>query len=214
MYLMVMTRPDLGAAVQLLSRFMSKPAKSHWEGVKRVFRYLMNTKDLGLKYNRSGGFHLEDYSDSDWGGCLDTRRSTSGYVFLLGGAAISWSCKRQDTVAMSTCEAEYMAASHAANECVWAASFIQEVKIDKFPRIVKIYIDNISAINLSKNSISHARTKHIDIRAHFLRELVEDRKIEFTYISTEKQVADSLTKGVPAAKTIFCRESMGVTTYP
>ena len=119
MYLMLMTRPDLAASVQILSRFMEKPTRIHWEAIKRVLRYIQGTKEIGLKFQRTQKFELYGFCDSDWGGCLDTRRSTSGYVFLLGGAAVSWSSKRQATVAMSSAEAEYIAATHAAKESLW-----------------------------------------------------------------------------------------------
>ena len=211
---MVMTRPDLAAAIQILSRFMENPAKIHWEAVKRVFRYISNTRNHGLKFRRGENLEIRGFCDSDWGGCPDTRRSTSGYVFILGGAAVSWSSKRQMTVAMSSCEAEYLAATHAAKEALWLSSFIREIFIDsniyRIDNCVRIFSDSQSAIKLAKNSVLHARSKHIDIRAHFIRELIESRKIEFIYIPTEKQVADALTKGVPKEKTVFCREHMGV----
>ena len=212
MYLMLMTRPDLGAAIQILSRFMESPDHTHWEAMKRVFRYISHTKDLGLKFQKIDNFELTGFCDSDWGGCVDTRRSTSGYVFMLGGAAVSWSSKRQATVAMSSCEAEYLAASHAAKESVWAMGLLREFGFNE-SKPVRIFSDSQSAIKLVKNSVFHSRTKHIDIHTHFIRELVENRSIEMIYISTDFQVADSLTKGLPKSKTIFCREKMGVLSF-
>ena len=143
---------------------------------------------------------------------MDTRRSTSGYVFMLGGAAVSWSSKRQATVAMSSCEAEYLAASHAAKESVWATGLLREFGFNE-SKPVRIFSDSQSTIKLVKNSVFHLRTKHIDIHTHFIRELVENRSIEMIYISTDFQVADSLTKGLPKSKTIFCREKMGVLSF-
>ena len=124
MYLMTCTRPDLAASIEVHSRYMADPAKQHWEGVKRVFRYLNKTKDYGIRFQRLGKLQIIGFCDSDWGGCLDTRRSTSGYVFLMNGACISWSSKRQGSVALSTCESEFMAGCHAAKEAVWLRNFI------------------------------------------------------------------------------------------
>ena len=212
MYLMLMTRPDLAASVQILSRFMEKPTRVHWEAIKRVLRYIQGTKEMGLKFQRTQKFEVAGYCDSDWGGCLDTRRSTSGYVFLLGGAAVSWSSKRQTTVAMSSAEAEYVAATHAAKEAIWIKHLFGEIYFDRSiggGSSIRIFCDSESAIQLSKNSISHARTKHIDLNFHFIRELVENGSIEIFYVSTNFQVADSMTKAVPKLKNDFCREKMG-----
>ena len=209
MYLMVATRPDLEATIQILSRYLEKPQKSHWEGIKRVLRYLKKTTALGITFHATGELKLLGYCDADWGGCLDTRRSTTGYVFLLSGGAINWCSKRQTCVAMSTCEAEYMAASSAAKEATWARHFLTELGFDDRTG-TGINCDNQSAIKLMKNSIFHSRTKHIDLHFHFVRELVTDEKIIFEYCNSTEQVADALTKSVPVNKLQFCRDKMGL----
>ena len=209
MYLMTSTRPDIASAIGIVSRFLQNPGKLHWEAVKRIFRYLQQTKSLGLKYVRGEKLRLEGYTDADWGGCVDTRRSTGAYVFKLGGAVVSWASKRQNSVSLSTCEAEYMAACSAAKEAVWMNEMMIQLG---FPRseTVQIKTDSQSALNLIKNPVLHSKTKHIGIQYHFVRELADKGEITFTYCPTELMIADSLTKAVPREKVEFCRSQMGV----
>ncbi|GAB4821233.1 hypothetical protein N2152v2_008279 [Parachlorella kessleri] len=192
MYLSVCTRPDIAQAVGALARHMSKPVVEHWTAAKGVLRYLSGTASYGITF---GGqeLRLESYCDADYAGDLDTRRSTTGYVFLLGGGAISWSSRLQPTVAVSTTEAEYMAAAYA-------------IKEDS----ITIFADNQSAIKLLKNPVFSMRSKHIDVMYHFARERVIRKDITFKYVSTDKMVADALTKPLPAAKLEYCRTAMGV----
>ena len=145
MYLMTCTRPDLAASIHILSRYMADPTKQHWEGVKRVFRYLKKTKDHGIMYKKMGKLQLTGYCDSDWGGCVDTRRSTSGYVFLMNGACISWSSKRQGSVALSTCVSDFMAGCHAAKEAVWLRNYVSEVFSGKTIETNYFSIENYDA---------------------------------------------------------------------
>ena len=214
MYLMTSTRHDLASAIGILSRFLNNPGRQHWEGVKRVFRYLKGTTNLGLKFVRAGGpqseVQLEGYTDSDWGGCLDSRKSTGAYLFKLGGAAVSWASRRQTSVALSSCEAEYMAACMASKEAVWQRSFLEELGE---PRTgpVEIKSDSESALNLMKNPVFHSKTKHIGIQYHFTRELVGKGDVSFVFCRTAFMVADSLTKAVPREKVEFCRDQMGLT---
>ena len=154
-------------------------------------------------FRRQSKIELIGYCDSDWGECKETRRSTSGYAFLLGGAAISWCSKRQQTVALSSCEAEYMASTLAAKEAIWERNFLKELNIGE-DKPVEIFSDSQSAIELMKDSKFHARVKHIDIHMHFIRELVSINKVKFTYISTNEQAADALTKQAPKDKMKFC----------
>ena len=177
--------------------------------MKRILRYVQQTKSYGLRFKRGDSIQMGGYCDSDWGGCLMTRRSTSGYVFLLGGAAVSWSSKRQTSVAMSSCEAEYMAASHAAKEALWETSFLQELGVMNRLKVT-VQCDSQSALRLMKNPQFHSKTKHIDIHVHFIRELVETGRVNFEFCGTDLQVADALTKGVPGPKFRFCRLEMGV----
>jgi len=209
MYLMVSTRPDLAAAIGVVSRFLENPGRPHWEAVKRILRYVQHTLDMGLVFKRQGSLEAVGFTDADFAGCLDTRKSTTGWVFLMGGAAISWSSKRQSSVALSTCEAEYMAAAQAAMEAVWHRSFMAELGMGlKTP--TWIGCDAQAALQLLKNPVYHDRTKHIAVKVHFVRELMESGQVDFQYLQTEKQVADALTKAVPRLKLEFCRSRMGV----
>ena len=148
------------------------------------------------------------YSDADYAGDVDTRRSTTGYVFILNGGAISWSSRRQATVAVSTTEAEYMAEAHAAKEALWLRKLLGDLGFTV--PTVTIFADNQSAIKLANNPVTSARSKHIDVLYHFVRERVARKEVEFEYVPTSEMVADILTKAVSEAKVAYCRDSMGV----
>ena len=192
MYCMSCTRPDLAFPTSLLSRFMEKPDVKHWKAVKHVLRYLKGTQNVGLILGGSETVGVCGFSDADFAGDLDTRKSTSAYVFKIGKGTISWASKKQETVALSTTEAEYMAMARAVCEGIWLQRLLEELG-HKIPKII-IFGDNQSSIALSKNPQYHPRTKHIDIKHHFIREKVEEGSVEIKYISTEKMVADLLTK--------------------
>ena len=162
---------------------MANPGLQHWKAVKRILRYLQGTLDLGLKLGgRNANPSLKGYSDSDWGGSLDDRKSTTGFVFDFSGP-ISWQSKRQPTVALSSTEAEYMALTQAAKEALWLQGLLSEFGIKK-TRPTTILEDNQGCIALAKNPTSHARTKHIDIRHHFIRETLEAGQIKLDYCPT------------------------------
>eukprot|EP00253_Pinus_taeda_P011311 PITA_11311 len=163
MYAMVCTRPDIAHAVGVLSRFMSKPGKEHWTTVKRVL---------------------------DWAGDLDQRISTSGYVFNLFGGAVSWMSKKQSVVPLSTTEAEYMAATHASKEAVWLQRLCSSMGLVQ--GAIRIDCDNESAIFLAKNPAYHSKTKHIDVQYHFVRDMIEDKKVLLVKVDTLKNTADAL----------------------
>ena len=159
------TRPDLSFAVSLLSRFQANPGIDHWAALMHVIGYIKNTMDYGLTYSRSSDLSPTAFVDADYGGCRDTRRSTSGYVFLMAGGPVTWSSKRQTTVALSTVEAEYVAMSRCAQQMVWMHSWLDEAEIEhSLPGIIKG--DNRGAIALTKNTKDHGKVKHIDIRHH------------------------------------------------
>jgi hypothetical protein len=206
LYLSVCTRPDISYTVGALARFMSNPTAAHWQAAKGLLRYLAGTATYGITYG--GGSELLSYCDADYAGDTDTRRSTTGYVFILNGGAISWSSRRQQTVAASTTEAEYMAAAHAVKEALWLRKLLQDVRIPI--GTVTIKADNQSAIKLLKNPISSVRSKHIDVIYHFARERVARKEVAFTYIKTDDMIADMLTKPVPETKHRFCRTGMGI----
>ncbi|KAE8721509.1 hypothetical protein F3Y22_tig00015910pilonHSYRG00102 [Hibiscus syriacus] len=178
MYAMVCTRPDLAHAVSQVCKYMSKPGKQHWEAVKWIFRYLKGTVGHGIVFGSQRDNPLVvGYVDSDYAGDLDNRRSTTGYVFTLGGGPICWKSTVQSIVALSTTEAEYMAAAEAAKEALWLTGLVKELGVQQGG--VQLLCDNQSAIHLAKNQVYRARTKHIDVRFHKIRELVASGEVLF-----------------------------------
>jgi hypothetical protein len=197
MYASVATRPDISFAVSTLSQFLDNPGWVHWEAVKRIFRYLLGTKSWGLTYGE-GKDRLEGYTDAD-GASQDHRRAISGYAFLVNGGAVSWSLKKQELVTLSTAEAEYVAATHAAKEAMWLRNFIGDV-FSQVKGPTTLHCDNQSAIAMSKTGSFSARTKHIDIRYHFIRFVVEKGTLKLIYCPTDDMTADTLTKALPSPK--------------
>jgi transposase InsO family protein len=213
MYLMVATRPDIAAAVGVVSRFLENPGVPHWHAVKHIFRYLRGTAGYVLQLGGGGltgdGIHLCGYCDADWAGDGDTRRSTTGYAFSIGTGAVSWNSKRQATVALSSTEAEYMAASAAAREAIWLRTLLEELKYPQ-QRATIVHCDNQGAIALTHNPVHHQRTKHIDVRHHFIREMYESGQVDVKYIPTHDQVADIMTKALLADKHYKCSHGLGL----
>jgi phosphoribosyl-AMP cyclohydrolase len=210
MYAMVCTRPDITHAVGVLSRYMSKRGKEHWTTVKRVFRYLRGTASYGLCYQGRLGLDrvvdIHGFVDADWAGDLDRRRSTSGYVFNPFGGAISWMSKRQVVVALSTTEVEYMATTHASKEVVWLQILCSGIGLVQ--QAVRIDCDSQSALFLAKNPTYHSKTKHIDIQYHFVRDMVEEKKVLLMKVDTLKNVVDSLTKSMSTEKLLALRVTL------
>lgn len=203
------TRPDISYAVGLVSQFMQDPRESHWKAAKRILRYLKGTVNYGLKYNSGGDLVLQGWCDADWASDIDSRRSISGYVFSLGSGAVSWSCKKQPTVALSSTEAEYRAAQLATREAVWLRRFLEEID-ERQSSATIIHCDNQSCIKIAKNPVFHARTKHIEIHYHFVREKVLAGEVELRFCPTEDQVADIFTKGLSREKFQKFRTMLGV----
>lgn len=187
------TRPDLQFAVSLLSRYMSKPTQLHLQAAKRMLRYLKGTLDFGIWYKRGGIGKLLAYTDSDFAGDIDGKKSTSGYVFLMNGEAVTWSSKKQPIVTLSTTEAEYVAASVFTCQAIWFQRILSELGCDARGRTV-ILCDNTSTIKLSKNPVFHGRCKHIGVRFHFLRDLLNEGVISLEHCGSLEQVADIFTK--------------------
>jgi hypothetical protein len=208
MYAMLGTRPDIAFAVSVVSRFSANPDNTHWTAVKRIMRYLRGTVDYQLFYTASLT-ELKGYTDSDWAGDCDTRRSTSGYVFDIGSGAISWSSKRQSTVSLSTCEAEYIGQTQATREAVWLRRLLEELGQEQLTSTV-IYGDNQGAIALAKNPAFHGRSKHIDTQHHYIREKIADKTIELQYTPTDEQVADGLTKALARPSFERFRDAIGL----
>ena len=192
------TRPDLSFAVSLLARYQTNPGINHWNALMNVIGYIKNTFDYGLTYSRDSESDLSPiaYVDADYGGCKDTRRSTSGYVFTMAGGAVAWASKRQATVALSTVEAEYVAMTRCAQQMVWMQSWLGEAKIKyTLPGLIKG--DNRGAIALTKNTKDHGKVKHIDIRHHYIRELFQSGAITMEQVPSSDNLADLFTKPLP-----------------
>lgn len=210
MYLMVCTRPDLAHSISILSRFMSNPGETHWLAVKWMLRYLKGSSSLGLEFKRSKeGIKLKGYTDSDFAGDVDNRRSTSSYIFTLCDGCISWKSQLQKLVALSSTEAEYIAACDAVKESIWLKGLLNEISFANDS--VDIYTDNQSAIHLSKNPVYHDRTKHIDIKFHFVRSMTESGLISLVKIPTEFNPSDMGTKVLPSNKFQNCLKILNIT---
>lgn len=209
MYLAIATRPDISYAIGNCSRFMENPATVHIGAVKRILKYISGTLNFGLCYSGSREFHLRGFSDADYAGDVNNRRSTSGCIFLLGTCAISWFSTKQKSVALSTTEAEYVAASEAIKELIWLKRLLGEIapNIDRVP---SFYMDNQSAIKIVKNPELHKRTKHIDVRYHFIRERYEWKEFKLEYVSSNEQIADIFTKALARNKFEFFRNEMNI----
>ena len=205
------TRPDIMYATSLLSRFMHNPRQIHLGVARRVLRYIQGTLDYGILFERKVEPKLIGYCDSDWGGCLDDMKSTSGYVFTLGSGVFSWGSKKQQTVAQSSAEAEYVSASLATSHAIWLRRILNDIGENQ-GEATQLFCDNKSAIAMTKNPVHHSRAKHIALKHHFIREAVEENENEIGYCKTEDQVADIFTKALPREKFEYLRELMGVTT--
>ena len=196
---MTITRPDLSYAVGLVSQFMQVPRKPHLDAVRRILRYVKSTLHYGLFYEAGTDVQVFGYTDADWAGSMSDRRSTSGYMFSLGSAAVTWSSKKQSTVALSSTEAEYRGAAVAACEVVWLQKLLADLDVQVEGPVV-IYCDNMSSIQLARNPVFHARTKHIEVHYHFVREKVLAGEIDLVYVSTQDQIADIFTKELGTEK--------------
>ena len=203
------TRPDVMFAASFISRFMAKPKEIHLQAAKRVLRYLKGTVDYGIFYKKSGNQKLIAFTDSDYAGDIDDRRSTSGYVFLLSGGAISWSSKKQPIVTLSSTEAEFVAAAACACQAVWMRRILENLNHEQ-EGCTTLLCDNSSTIKLSRNPIMHGRSKHIDVRFHFLRDLTRDKVIELVHCNSQDQVADLLTKPIKQQTFEKLREQLGL----
>jgi hypothetical protein len=203
LYAAVVTRPDISNAVREVSRFMHNPGRAHWSACQRILRYLKGTADFKLVYDFSKFVGkttpepepLIGYCDADHAGDVDTRKSTTGYIFFYGGAAISWSSRLQPTVAISSTEAEYMALTEAVNETIFLRQLLTDIRLPQQDTTI-IYEDNQGAMKLASNPMHHRRTKHIDVRYHHIRHHIDSGTVKLVYVKTKEQLADCLTKGV------------------
>jgi len=214
MYLAISTRPDIAYSVGVLSRFSANPGPQHWAAVKHLFRYLKGTLDYKLTYSPdpTSSSLFTTYSDADHCGCKDTGRSTGAYVVKMGTGAISWSSKLQGIVALSTTEAEYVAACSAGCELEFFRKLFTELGYNLTSTTLPLYVDNQSAISVARNPEHHGRMKQLDNKYFWLRNFVQKKKIAVEYCPTDKMPADVLTKALSPVKTLDCCRMMGLTT--
>ncbi|KAI3770443.1 hypothetical protein L6452_01576 [Arctium lappa] len=202
------SRPDIMYSTCLCARYQSEPKESHLIAVKRIFRYLKGTPNLGLWYPKDSGFDLTGYSDSDFAGCKLERKSTTGGCQLLGGKLVSWTSKKQNSVSTSTAEAEYVAAGSCCSQILWMRN--QLLDYDLQLSNIPIYCDSTSAIAIANNPVLHSKTKHIEIRYHFIRDHVMNGDIELHFIPTDFQLADIFTKPLDETRFNFLISELGM----
>ncbi|XP_050150594.1 uncharacterized mitochondrial protein AtMg00810-like [Malus sylvestris] len=205
------TRPDILYAVGLVSRYMENPTTTHLKTAKRILRYLKGTVNFGLFYSSSDNYKLVGYSDSDWAGDFDDRKSTTGFVFFMGDTAFTWMSKKQPIVTLSTCEAEYVAATSCVCHAIWLRNLLKELSMPQ-EEPTEIYVDNKSAIALAKNPVFHDRSKHIDTRYHYIRECIAREDVQVEYMKSQDQVADIFTKPLRQEDFVRLRNTIGVTS--
>ncbi|KAK2364020.1 putative mitochondrial protein [Trifolium repens] len=205
------SRPDITYAVGVCARYQADPKVSHMTQVKRILKYVNGTSDYGIMYSHCEDSTLYGYCDADWAGSADDRKSTSGGCFFLGTNLISWFSKKQNCVALSTAEAEYIAAGSSCSQLVWMKQMLKEYNVEQ--NALTLYCDNMSAINISKNPVQHSKTKHIDIRHHYIRDLVENKVVTLEHVGTKEQVADIFTKALDAVQFEKLRGKLGICLY-
>ncbi|XP_071704038.1 uncharacterized mitochondrial protein AtMg00810-like [Rutidosis leptorrhynchoides] len=203
------TRPDISYAVQQICLHMHDPKECHMQALRRIIKYLRGTISHGLQLTKSSLSSLVSYTDADWGGCPDTRRSTSGYCVFLGGNLVSWSAKRQPTVSYSSVEPEYRGVANVVSESCWLRNILLEL-LCPISKATIVFCDNVSAIFLSGNSVQHQRTKHIEMDIHFVREKVARGQIRILHVPTRFQIAGIFTKGLPRVLFEKFRTSLNV----
>jgi len=207
LYLMLGTRPDIAFAVTKMSQFAANPTQEHFDKALYICRYLVGTADYDLQYKRSGN-GLIAYADADWGSDTNTRRSISGNLVMLADGAISWTSKAQKTIALSSTEAEYMSISDASRQLVWIHSLLGELKIPI--KSIPLCGDNQGSIFTAANPVTEKRTKHIDIRYHFIREVIDSGIVTLHFVETNNNSADMLTKNLVRDKFLTCRKTLGL----
>jgi histone deacetylase 1/2 len=193
---LTITRPDISYAVNRVCQYLHEPRDTHWSAVKRILRYVSLTVSYGLHIRPNPSGVLSAYSDADWAGSPDDRRSTGGYAVFFGSSLIAWSARKQATVSRSSTEAEYKAVANATAELIWVQSLLKELGVPQ-PRPPILWCDNIGATYLSANPVFHARTKHIEVDYHFVRERVSRRLLQIKFISSKDQLAHIFTKPLP-----------------
>ncbi|RVW86860.1 Retrovirus-related Pol polyprotein from transposon TNT 1-94 [Vitis vinifera] len=198
MYAQVCTRPDIAFVVGMLGRYLSNPGSQHWKVVKKVLRYLQGTKDLMLTYQRTNLLDVVGFCDADFASCIDDKKSTTSYIFMMAGGAVSWKSVKQTLTTSSTMEAEYVTCYEACCHAMWMRNFISALGVvDSISRSLKLLCDNSAAVAFSKNTRSISRSKHIDVKFYFVQEKVAESLVDIEHMSTKSMLADPLIKGLP-----------------
>lgn len=190
-----LTRPDITFVVSVLSQFMHAPRVPHMQAVDRVLRYLKSCPGKGLLFSKHGHMKIEAYTDADWAGSIDDRRSTSGYCVFVGGNLVTWRSKKQPVVARSSAEAEFRSMAHGVSEVIWMQRLLTELQVP-FESPMRLYCDNQAAISIANNPVQHDRTKHVEVDRHFIRERVLSKELCLPFVPTDRQCADIFTKGL------------------
>lgn len=206
MYAMVCSRPNLAYAVSMISMFIANPGKQHWEALKWILRYLKGSSEVVLWFGKNKKMQeaIEGYVDSDHAGCIDTRKSLTGLVFTLYGNAMSWKSNLQTVVALSTTEDECIAMTEAIKEGMWLLGIIREMGVKQ--DCVTIHCDNQSTIHLTKHQLFNERSKHIDVKLHFVRDIVSKGFVVEKKIPIDENPADMFTKSLPVTKFRHCQD--------
>ena len=210
---LTLTRPDIQFAVNYVCQKMHSPMVSDFNFLKRILRYVKGTTTMGISIIKDTDFKLRAYSDSDWGGCSTTKRSTGGYCTFLGSNLISWSSQKQSTVSQSSTEAEYRSQSETACEITWLCILLRELGVP-LPEKPELYGDNLSSVHLTSNPAYHKRSKHFALHYHFVRERVALKALVVKHIPAHQQIADIFTKSLPTAAFQSLRFKLGVDVPP
>ena len=202
------SRLDISYSVGVCARYQANPKESHMISLKRIIKYIKTTADFGVWYSKDTNDVLAGYSDVDWAGNADDRKSTSRGCFYVGNNLVSWMSKKQNSISLSIVEVDYIAAGSCCTQLLWMQKLLHDYGICQ--EHLTIYCDNTSAINISKNPVQHSQTKHIKIRNHFIRELVKDGTLTLEFIHTEDQMADLFTKPLDSKRFEFLHQNIGV----
>jgi len=205
---LIANRPNIAFNVGVCARFQANPKESHLTTVKRIIRYINDTIIHGIWYSRETNLVLAGYSDADWAGNADERKSTSGGCFNVGTNLVAWMSRKQSYISLSTAEAEYIVFGSYCTQMIWMKKLLCDYGFTQDTMV--IHCDNTSAINISKNLVQHSHTKHIDNRHHFIRDLVESRVVSLSFMPTDNQLADILTKPLNGSRFESLRKAIGV----
>ncbi|KAM6555161.1 hypothetical protein CsatB_015923 [Cannabis sativa] len=210
---LTLSRPDIAFSVNKLSQFLQAPTQNHWLACKRILRYIAGSIGEGIQFTKATNPIIESFCDSDWASSIDDRKSTSGICVYFGGNLISWSSRKQKSVARSSTEAEYRSLAQACTKVTWLQSLFTEIGVEH-NRTAIIWCDNSGARQLASNPVFHSRTKHIEIDVHFIRDKVSNKSVEVRYIPTEEQIADILTKPLPITTFHYLKDKLTVCHSP